>query len=71
MTVWMPRLVLESLKQLLLETASAYQGKDHSINALFLTFFLQASVIALYQRQDIGSLAWLSAANLLVLQLDL
>lgn len=38
--VWMPQPAWETLKWLLLETASAYQGKDHSINALFLTFFL-------------------------------
>lgn len=69
--VWMPRLARETLKWLLLEMVSAYQGKDHSINALFLTFLLRASVTALCQRQDIGSLAWLSAANLLVLWLGL
>lgn len=64
MMVWTPRLARHTLKWLLLETVSAYQGKDHSINVLFLAFFLQASVIALCQRQDIGSLDWLSEANL-------
>lgn len=71
MMVWMPRLAQQTLKWLLLGTASAYQGKDHSINVLFLTFLLQASVIALCQRQGIGSLDWLSEANLLVLLLGL
>lgn len=69
MMVWMPRLARETLKWLLLETASEYQGKNHSINVLFLTFFLQASVIAFCQRQDIGTLDWLSEGNLLVLWL--
>lgn len=71
MMVWMPRLARQTLKWLLLGTVSEYQGKDHSINVLFLTFFLQASVTALCQRQDIGSLDCLSEANLLVLWLGL
>lgn len=69
--VWMARLAQQTLKWLLLETVSAYQGKDHPINVLFLTFFLQASVTALCQRQDIGSLDWLREASLLVLWLGL
>lgn len=69
--VWMLWPVRETLKWLLLGMMSAYQGKDHSINMLFLTFFLQASVTAFCQRKDIWSLTWLSASNHLVLWLGL